>query len=66
MTTGGSGPGGDPPRDGRAAGSTYNLDERFVTRCYHEGGVSTRCLFGQENPGGGKLAEIVYTPETLF
>ena len=22
MTTGGSGPGGDPPRDGRAAGST--------------------------------------------
>ena len=82
MTTGGSGPGGDPPRDGRAAGSNYNLDERLVTRCYHErwlpGGVSTRCSFGRslcegpeqprhlEDSGGGKLTEIVYNPETLF
>ena len=51
MTTGGSGPRGDPPRNGRAAGSNYNLDERLVTRCYHErwlpGEVSTRCSFGR-------------------
>ena len=47
MTTGGSGPRGDPPRNGRAAGSNYNLDERLVTRCYQERwpAIKSRRLF---------------------